>query len=333
MGWRRRLRARDICVSIAIASGVVGSGCSTIKGGSDDPACQQPPCGTPGADGGEGSPDGGGGDGDGGTLVLGDFSEPTAIPALAGPTSGEGDPSLTEDGRELYFSSDRTGGGGGGSDIWVSKRASVLDDWGPPDPVLELNSADAEFDPEVSADGLTMWMNSTRAVAGAQGGFDLFVTTRETRDDDWGDPQLMTSFNTADNEMGAVMNAAKTVVVFHRVVAGVYSLHQSIRASEGGGWSDPEPLDELNADPIADAYLSTDGLTIYFNSTRDGGKGSWDIWRATRESVTSPFGAPEAVAEVNSDVHDANVALSNKTRYLVMTSARSGEQEIYEASR
>lgn len=336
MGWARRLCARDICVSIAIALGGM-SGCSSIGGGGDDdPSCAHPPCGAPGGDGGQeagGDGGGGGGDGDGG-VDLGNFSEPMVIPALASETSGEGDPSLTEDGLELYFSSDRTGGGGGGQDIWVSKRETVDDDWGDPDPVLAFNTADAEFDPEVSADGLTLWMNSTRADAAAKGGFDLFVATRETRDDDWGGPTIVPVLNSADSDMGAVMDASKTVLVFHRVTSGgVYGLYQSIRDDEESAWSDPDPLTSINTDPVADAYLSPDGLTVYFNSTRDGGEGSWDIWRATRQSAGSLFTLPENVGELNTEVHEANVGLSNGLHYLVMTSARSGEQEIYEASR
>jgi hypothetical protein len=327
----------SIAIAIAVGAGAA-SGCSSIGdgGGDDDPSCTRPPCGSPGGDGGEAAGDdggGGGGDGDGG-VDLGAFSEPTVIPALASDMTGEGDPSLTEDGLELYFSSDRTGGGGGAQDIWVSTRETVDDDWGDPDPVLALNGADAEFDPEVSADGLTMWLNSNRAVMGAKGGYDLFVSTRETRADDWGPPVLQPALSSADNDMGAVMDASKTVLVFHRVTSGgVYALYQSTRDDEDDAWSEPAPLTTLNTDPVADAYLSTDGLTIYFNSTRDGGEGSWDIWRATRQGVGSLFTLPEAVAEVNTEFHEANVALSNGMHYLVMTSARSGEHEIYAASR
>ncbi|HUS66717.1 MAG TPA: hypothetical protein VMZ28_19405 [Kofleriaceae bacterium] len=336
MGWARRLCARDICVSIAI--GAVGaSGCSSIGGGGDDdPSCAHPPCGAPGADGGGGGGGdggGGGGDGDGG-VDLGNFSEPMVIPALSSTMTGEGDPSLTEDGLELYFSSDRAGGGGGGQDIWVSRRESVGDDWGDPDPVPALNSADAEFDPEVSTDGLTLWMNSTRADAAAKGGFDLFVSTRETREDDWGGPTIVPVLNSVDSDMGAVMDASKTVLVFHRVTGGgVYGLYQSIRDDEDSAWGDPAPLTSVNSDPVADAYLSPDGLTVYFNSTRDGGDGSWDIWRATRQSPASLFTLPENVGELNTESHEANVALSNGMHYLVMTSARSGDHEIYQASR
>jgi hypothetical protein len=50
--------------------------------------------------------------------------------------------------------------------------------------------------------------------------------------------------------------------------------------------------------------ISTDGLTIYFNSDREGGQGSYDIWRATRPDLGSPFGEPENVEELNLDAWD-----------------------------
>lgn len=38
--------------------------------------------------------------------------------------------------------------------------------------------------------------------------------------------------------------------------------------------------------------LSDDGLTMYFFSERSGGEGGWDIWTATRATVSSPWGTP-----------------------------------------
>jgi len=39
--------------------------------------------------------------------------------------------------------------------------------------------------------------------------------------------------------------------------------------------------------------ISSDGLTLYFSSTRPEGEGSWDIWFATRLSKSDPWGAPK----------------------------------------
>lgn len=52
-----------------------------------------------------------------------------------------------------------------------------------------------------------------------------------------------------------------------------------------------DPLDSLNTDLDDEhAELSADELTIYFSSTRPGGMGGFDIYFATRPSISAPFG-------------------------------------------
>jgi hypothetical protein len=52
-----------------------------------------------------------------------------------------------------------------------------------------------------------------------------------------------------------------------------------------------DPLDSLNTDLDDEhAELSADELTIYFSSTRPGGMGGYDIYFATRPSISAPFG-------------------------------------------
>lgn len=307
-----------------------------IGGNDASDECDAPPCDGDDPDGGSAGGDGGQPPGGDGATPLGDFTGPALVEALSDATTSEGDPSVTEDALELYFSSDRLGGGGGGVDLFVSRRESPSDDWGEPQGLPELNSADADFDPEVSADGLTMWLASNRVVASTKGAYDLFVSTRETRDDDWSTPQVVPVLNSADSDMGAVMNEAKTVLVFHRVTSGgAYDLFQSTRETADDAWSDPDPITGINtADQEADAYLSRDGLTLFFNSTRPDGTGGSDIWMATRQTATSLFfTVPEEVAEVNTDSHEANCGLGQDLRYIVLSSSRSGDHEIYESSR
>jgi hypothetical protein len=297
-------------------------------GASAGDECDDPPCLRDG-DGGiiQQEVDGGGAGHDGG--VLGDFAEPAIIEPISDPNTSEADPSVTGDGLELYFSSSRTGN----TDIYVTRRDSLSDPWDPPDLVEELSSADADLDPEVSADGLTIWINSTRAVAGAKGGYDLFVATRDSRDDVWPTPQLEPILNSADSDMGAVMNQAQTILIFHRDT-GMLDLYQSTRSSREADWGTPIALDGLNTgDQEADAWLSPNGLTLYFNSNRASGTGSSDIYVTTRLSTGSLFTLPEEVVELNTSLHEANVALSADQRRAFISSARSGDQEIYEASR
>jgi hypothetical protein len=58
------------------------------------------------------------------------FGRPTNLGANINSSAYDGDPSISADGLELFFESRRSGGHGN-ADIYVSKRASKDDPWGP----------------------------------------------------------------------------------------------------------------------------------------------------------------------------------------------------------
>src|SRR2546425_4558249 len=59
------------------------------------------------------------------------WSTPVNLGPVINSVLRENGPAISKDGLSLYFGSFRDGGFGG-SDIWVSQRASVDDSWGPP---------------------------------------------------------------------------------------------------------------------------------------------------------------------------------------------------------
>lgn len=62
------------------------------------------------------------------------------------------------------------------------------------------------------------------------------------------------------------------------------------------------PVELTAIDTVSDdegGFLQPDELTIYFGSARPGGAGGFDIYKATRASVTAPFGGVTPVAGVN----------------------------------
>ena len=72
--------------------------------------------------------------------------------------------------------------------------------------------------------------------------------------------------------------------------------------------------------------VSADLLTIYFNSSRAGGKGGSDVWRATRTTPTSGLSSGDQatldLVNTPDDEHDA--ALSNSGLHLYLASSRTG---------
>jgi Tol biopolymer transport system component len=83
---------------------------------------------------------------------------------------------LRKDGREIFFSSNRTGGLGS-FDIWTSTRRSVHEPWSPPVAVgAALNTTSSDQQPSLSSDGRTIVFTSNRP--GSLGANDLWISTR-----------------------------------------------------------------------------------------------------------------------------------------------------------
>jgi hypothetical protein len=73
--------------------------------------------------------------------------------------------------------------------------------FGPASPVTELNSAANDIQPNVRKDGLEVVFSSNHAYPGAQGGQDVYVSTRASANAPWSTPvNLGTVVNTAAGE-------------------------------------------------------------------------------------------------------------------------------------
>lgn len=91
------------------------------------------------------------------------------------PPNGEQRPSIRFDGLEMFFFSNRAPGFGR-TDLWVTRRKDVHDAWDPPVNLGQVvNTTFGEFNPHISADGMTLYFARTD---GPCGGFDLYKTTR-----------------------------------------------------------------------------------------------------------------------------------------------------------
>jgi Tol biopolymer transport system component len=91
-------------------------------------------------------------------------------------TGNDARPSITADGLEIFFHSNRTGSAG--NDLYSSVRKSVLEPWSEPKTLgTVVNSAATDFLGAISPDGETLFFTSTR-----DGGFglnDIYMTTRK----------------------------------------------------------------------------------------------------------------------------------------------------------
>jgi outer membrane protein OmpA-like peptidoglycan-associated protein len=117
--------------------------------------------------------------------------------------SWESQPTLSFDGKTIYFTSDRPGGFGG-MDIWFSQynkgKWSVPQNMGP-----EINTVGNEQCPYICKDDQTLYFNSDGRVG--MGGVDLFIV-RKMPDGRWGKPEnLGYPINTFADEICLVIGA------------------------------------------------------------------------------------------------------------------------------
>jgi Tol biopolymer transport system component len=80
-------------------------------------------------------------------------------------------------------------------------------------------------------------------------------------------------------------------------------------------------------------YLSYDGLTLYFYSTRPGGLGGRDLWHATRPNTASDFANPTLLAGMNSTTDDHLPWVSRDELTLLFVSSRNGLPDVWIATR
>ena len=91
---------------------------------------------------------------------------------------------ISTDGLEMFFTSNRPDGFGI-DDIWVTSRTTEDGAWGKPVNLGPMvNSPPMNGYPSISPDGLLLFFASTRE--GGLGMDDIWVTTRPTKDEDWG---------------------------------------------------------------------------------------------------------------------------------------------------
>lgn len=123
----------------------------------------------------------------------------------------ETQPSLSADGKTLYFACDRPGGFGD-IDIYIS----TMDDqnrWSTPRNLGEnINTKGRDWAPFIHPDNQTLYFASNEHIG--LGGFDLFYSRRDSAGN-WGKPvNLGYPINTAKDEFGLILNAAGNKAYF-----------------------------------------------------------------------------------------------------------------------
>ncbi len=214
-----------------------------------------------------------------------DWGPPTNLGTIVNSPNDDMGPCISSDGLELYFQSNRPGGEGL-DDIWVSRRATKDDPWGEPENLgPPVNTETWDYNPCLSSDGLELYF--------AYGDLDtrLAVTKRDTKDSPWKEPvDLGSVVNNWSCQDTPWISSDGLLLMFTDCWFfdprpggyGETDIWLTRRKTKDSDWGEPVNLGPpVNTEFAEDCcMISADGSMLYFNSTRPGGSGTYDLWQA-----------------------------------------------------
>jgi serine/threonine protein kinase len=252
----------------------------------------------------------------------------------------DNDAHISPNGLELYFSSDRPGGGQGSYDIWITRRKTWLDPWEEPENLgAVINHSDLDAPAGITDDGLTMWIASTRP--GGHGGMDIWTTTRASISEPWREPvNLGSPVNSPADDAGIISDDGLFLIINSNRPGGCggQDLWMSRRPTPSDLWDIPVNLGSTINTAVWDyaPSLSNDDLLLFFCSTRPEGYGAWDIWVTMRTTKDHNWGIPVNLGPaINSSPDQGNPGISTDGSILYFGSTRpggSGGDDIWQVS-
>ncbi len=255
-------------------------------------------------------------------------------------------PTVTADGRTMFFVSDRPGGVGK-EDFWETHSPENNDTtWGPPVDVTEINSVEADGAASIAADGQTIYFASNNKTV-VPDDINIWVATLDgitwKNVHEVGPPVNTTNFESqpaispdgkklffASNRPGKIGTEDKTNV-------DIFVSHQLA----DGRWTEPVNLGtKINTGHYEGSpFMAADGTTLYFasdghnqDSLKKVGLGGLDIfqteWKGpTDTDWTTPVALP---APINSPYDDFFLTVPASGNVLFFSSDRPGGSGGYD---
>jgi hypothetical protein len=197
--------------------------------------------------------------------------------------------------------------------------------WEPPRRVALL--ADVDDDPTLTGDMLELYFNRNN---------DIFVARRETIGTPWSTPVVAADLSSSAGETTPELmpDGLTMFVASDRSGAGTDSdIYIARRTDRGMPFGVPVLVPELGSIATDSASApAPDLLAITMVSNRNGA--DFDIFMATRSSVSEPFGTPVPLAEINTPADDFSPFLTADGLTLYLDSLRNNNDDaLYVAYR
>lgn len=252
--------------------------------------------------------------------------------AITGSFFAIDDPSLTADGRELFFGAIRNGDVD--ESLYLARRATVDDDWGDPTEIGPLGSDDTlESNVDVLPDGLLLTYSRD---INSGSGTDLFYAARDARELDFNSPSRFTTLSSGQGEYGMWLDPTQLTAILcsNRPDRVDEALWTSTRPAAGQGFPAPQPIAELDSPADeCDAHLP-DPLTLYFTRNVAAGSVDLDLYVTHRARIDAPWDSPTRIDELSQlGTRDSDPWVSADQSVIYFSSNRSGADRLYMSRR
>jgi len=207
----------------------------------------------------------------------------------------------------------------------------------PPQPIDDINSLliaqnpgngdQDEFDPVFSEDGLSLYFTSDQS-----GAFQVWVATRSSLTSAWSTVVLANAdVNAAPNSIFGFQPLAslQRAIIAAPYTGSIGGTDLWLGTQIGADWNwSPTSLSTTDGD--GDARMTADGTIVYFpRGTGD----ARDIYRASRSSLSTDFGAPTLVPELDSPLSDSAPAPARDGIFIVRnTNSTTYDDDLWYAA-
>ncbi len=247
-------------------------------------------------------------------------------------------PTISADGLALFFTSrkpftekEKTKNKVSKEKIYVSKRSSLNEEWGPAIPL-----SDSINIPTKNVSNIAISNDGQRLLIyfDDKGNGEIYESV--LRGTDWTSPQsLGAPINTLYHESSASFSPDGKTIYFisnRKGGKGGRDIWMSSKKDDGK-WTDPKNLSELNTSDDEEAtYLHPDGKTLYFSSKGYKGLGGYDIYVSKYENgrwqTPSNIGTP-----INTLSDDYFIVVNaDGTKGYMASSGSNKDRDIYEVT-
>lgn len=207
----------------------------------------------------------------------------------------------------------------------VASVASAQGTWSAPVQVSSVNTTSQEYYPNISGDGLTLRMGSSRTdVPGSPGGWDIYETTRATRTSPWGPvTRSPGGINGSTNDLSPHSLSLDLVMYAANSQAGGtggHDIYRFTRASVAAPWSAGTNVGAPNT-TTTDYGVSVTDDELYMLLTNGN-----SLVESSRTSTAMPWPAATPVAPLNGfgTPRDTNMSYDGLTVYYSTSAAPGG---------